>query len=267
MASQVIRFVNFVVLFFPLAAHASSPAFTNITAEDFKNVIRDMTGIFAHTTVSSAGLYSQDTRGEIGLVLGAAETPHIDEISQRSDPDADVSMIPQASVVGTYYFTEQVRFELSYLPEIKTSTIQLGSQSMAVQYTATDTKNPGLDMGFKLYVTSSDVRFTQSDTSGETNIRFKSNVMGLLMVFSEKILILEPYFALGRINAQGRLKASGTATVFDTNYTTSSTVEESVTGNHMIAGVNFDVFALQAGVEVSRAFNANKISAKFSFNF
>ena len=267
MASQVIRSTFLIFLLLSLNAQASSPAFTDVTAEDLENITRDITGIFAHTTVSAAALYNNESRVELGLVVGSAETPHIDEISQRSDSEADVSMIPHASLVGTFYLGDRLRFEVSYLPEIKTTDTQLGSQSIAAQYTATDPTKPGLDAALKFYVTSSDLRFKQSDTSGNSDIRFKSNVSGLMLVFSEKILILEPYFGIGRVNSVGKLKVDGTGSVFDTSYTTSSKAEESVTGTHLIYGINFDIFALQAGLEVSRVFNANKISAKFSFNF
>ncbi|MEK6555117.1 MAG: hypothetical protein AABZ31_07755 [Bdellovibrionota bacterium] len=267
MAFQVIRVLLAFIISSALHAQASSPELTDITGEDLKNVIRDMTGIFAHTTLSSAALYTDDVRGEIGLVIGSAETPHVDDISQRSDPEADVSMIPHTSLIANYYFTEQIRFELSYLPEIKTSKIQLASQSIALQYTATDPKVSGLDVAFKFYVTSSEVHFDQATSSGDMKVKYKSNVTGLMMIFSEKILILEPYFGIGRLNSQGRLKVSGSGTIFDTAYTTSNTAEESATGNHLMYGVNFDIFALQAGIEVLRTFNANKLSAKFSFNF
>lgn len=256
----------FLVTFLFSVAGWASPQLENISNEDFENVIRDLSGIFAHTTVSSAALYSPLARFEVGFLLGSAETPHVNQISQESDPDADISMIPHASLIGIFYMTEELRFELNYLPQIKSGDFQLSSQSFAVQYTATDPTKPGLDFALKFYFSGSDLRFTQTTSGQEMKLRFNSNVTGLLLVFSQKVLILEPYFAIGRINTYGMLKSAGSGTIFDTSYTTSNRAEESVTGNHLLYGVNFDIFALQAGVEISRAFNADKISAKFSFN-
>jgi hypothetical protein len=259
---QTLAILTFAALLISTAtAHAGTPSLSDVTPEDFRGIVKDFAGLFVHTAAASA---IGPKNLQFGLLIGAAATPTVQTMSKRSDPDAEASMIQHASFIGLWAPTDRWRLEVCYLPRIGTSELALNSQSIGVQWTATDPTKPGLDVALKLFDTGSHLTFTQETNGQPNNIRFKTNVGGFMLILSQKVYNLVPYFGVGRVRATGTLKSS--EDIFNSPLITVNSISDTVTGARLLYGVEFNIFGLQAGLDVSRTFNANKLSAKFAFD-
>src|ERR1043165_9941021 len=65
--------------------HAQKIPLTNVSDDDLKKVVGDMSANFLHTSVSGAGTLGHLWGFELGVVAGQTSTPHLNEVVKTKD--------------------------------------------------------------------------------------------------------------------------------------------------------------------------------------
>ena len=80
-------------------------------------------------------------------------------------------------------------------------------------------------------------------------------------------MMIEPYAGIGFVSRDTTLKASGTAQIFDTSFSTAS--EQSVDGSSFqyFAGVEVDLLFVHIAAQFENVFDTSIVSGKLSFAF
>lgn len=249
------------------SAYAAGPGFTNISEDDFKEIITDFSGALFHTSVSPASALGDVWGFEVGVIVGATKADAIERLSKEVDPEAKTDTLPHAGILGVLTFPYGITGEVNFLPEVKNSDVEFSTGSLAVKWTPTVIWELPVDLAVKVHAASSKIKWTQPISSVDTDVDYKQQVSGLTFQVSKKLLIFEPYLNLGAMKSKGDLNVNGSGTVFDTTYTTSQSASKTVTGSLMMIGANFNFGFIKLGAEFGKAFDANRASLKLSVYF
>src|SRR6185437_8257330 len=85
---------------FSSVSRADTPVFENLTTDDYKNVVRDISSAWSYTSVSGASSLGRLFGFEVGLVAGGGDSPKIHDLSKQADSNLDISELPSAGVYG-----------------------------------------------------------------------------------------------------------------------------------------------------------------------
>src|SRR5690349_1218706 len=100
------------------SAHAAGPTFQNLSDEDFKNVVKDMSANFTHTSVSGAAPLGDIWGFEIGLVGGVTKTPELNKFAKEVDPSTSLEQIPHAEILGVVSVPLAITGEIGIVPKV-----------------------------------------------------------------------------------------------------------------------------------------------------
>ncbi|MCB0378525.1 MAG: hypothetical protein KDD33_08540, partial [Bdellovibrionales bacterium] len=214
---------------------------------------------------------------EAAIIAGAVESPGISQISKQYDPNSDIAALPHAWLLAGISVPFGVSIELNFLPSVDVQDIKMSHNSLAVKWSITDQFFAGLpfDWSIRSYYTKSELSYRQTIVNGSfpgsitSDVGFENTMVGGDSMIGIDFGIVEPYAGVGFVNTKGELRASAvTATpysIFDDGVSQSLSSKQN--SARLIAGMTLHLTALKVGVEYSRLFGVNRVSAKLGLAF
>jgi hypothetical protein len=260
------------ILLFIFSFFISSFIFSNeipledLTQNDVKDITSEISSNFIHTSVSSTKSLGAVFGFELGIAAGVTSADKIDALIKRADPTADeIGRIPHAFLFGKVSIPLGFSFDMSYLPDLEIDGISLGSKGLGVSYDFNSILTLPFHLGAKLTYTQTDFEFETRDpnTNALINGKFSGKTTGIYAYVSKQLLIVEPYIGLGVVKTDGDLSAD--VSLFE--YTTATKVNSEESSSHLIIGGNFNLILLNLGLEYSRLFDTDRVTAKFNIGF
>lgn len=262
---KTIKLITLVLMMAMSSFSRADLALDNISESDLEKVINDFSAVFRHSTVSPASSLGTLFGVEVGVLLGTSTAPGVSGIA--ADSGGSVDTLPSGSLLLMVSVPMGITLEASILPEIELGAGgAFSNTSLGVKWTMTDTLlDLPLDLATKLSVTTSSLSFTQPVSSVDTKTTFKDQITELSVVASKNFVIVEPYFGLGYISANGELGVEGSSTIF--NFTSETKATSKPSGMIYYGGVQANLLFMRLGLEMSKVFDSTKTLAKFSFYF
>lgn len=246
---------------------ASSIQFSNLSESDLQGVVTDFGATFAHTSVSPASQLGEFFGVEIGLIGGVAKTPNVKRLVDATSPGSNISYLPTASALLGLSIPMGLKFELEVLPLVTGYNVGLKKMSYAIQWNLTDSVLPlPLDLAIKFHSSSVEATYSQSVNSVVEDADITESIYGFDLIVSKSFILVEPYLALGIVQAFGTLEMSGGAnSVFAfTNNLSASTSNKSM---EALAGANLHLAHFNLGLEGGYLFSTTRALLKLSASF
>lgn len=271
---SIVRKVSWVLclVLFSARVQAQSISLQNLTEDDFKKAIGDLSANFLHTSVSGAGTLGHIFGFEIGVVGGQTNTPHLNEVVQKGDPSSSAKNLPHGEILGVITVPYGLTVELGIVPKVGSEKFKFNSTALAVKWTATDSVLVDLpvSLALKASYTKAGATFMQelpAFPGNSTEFKFDNTSTMLAALVSKDLAIFEPYFGIGLVNSKGDLSASGPGTLFDPSYSSSQSASLSRSSTLWMVGTEIKLVFAKLGAEYSSVYGANRISGKLSFYF
>ena len=203
--------------------YGSAPEFTNLSDSDVEAILTDVGATWTHTSVSPASTLGELFGFEVGLVAGGAKVPNIEKFSREVDPNSEVSVLPQAGLLGAVSIPAGIKFELLLFPENEIDDLTFKYGSIGVQWTLTQSllQLPA-DLAVKVHSATATLNYNQEINSVNTAVEIEDKVSGLSLIASKKLVLFEPYIGLGVVKMDGSFSLSGTETFLDSNLQSAS---------------------------------------------
>lgn len=251
----------------PQSVQAQNLEFNDLSRDQLKRVVGDLSANFHHTSVSGANSLGSIFGFEVGVIGATTASPEIDRVVKDSGSTEGASRIYNAALLGVLTVPFGITAELGLVPQVGNDDFKFQSYSGAVKWTATDTLLSflPLSLAVKGHVQQSTLDFKQPLGAVQTNGQIKTDVMGVTLLASKNLMIVEPYVGVGFLRGTGDLSVSGSSTVFD--FTSSSSASESKTSSQFLVGAELKLLVMKFGVEYANQFGTDRVSGKFSLFF
>lgn len=261
----------------PFPAFADTPTFENISAGDYDKIVKELSSNFAYSSVTPASSLGSVWGVEFGAVAGVTKTPEILALVKRTNANFKEDKFPHAAGLLRVGAPFGLAAEAMILPEIKVSDLKLKQYSGALQWTITDVFFTDLpvNVAVKGYLSKTGLKYSQQvPVSGvpgarvDATIDYDNTVMGAQLMVSKKLLVFEPYLALGYAKANGELNVTGAGTVNATIFTSGARSAQSKPSSaQFLAGLDIRLFFLTLGAEYQRSFGTSGFNGRLSFRF
>jgi hypothetical protein len=157
---------------------------------------------------------------------------------------------------------------MGLVPKIGSKDFKFNTFSAAAKWTPTDLFwSWPVNAAVRASLTRTNVEFNQTISTVPTTFKFTDTQSALTFLVSKNFAIVEPYFGLGLVRANGDLTASGSSTVFNTTYTSSDEAQVTRTGTQWMLGAELKLLVVKFGLEYSHMLDTSRIAGKFSFYF
>ncbi len=251
---------------FVFSAHAADFTLEDLSESDFKNVVRELSGNFSHTSVSGASPLSESYGFEVGILLGVGQTPKLDTLVHRADPNAQLDKLPNAALLGVLTIPYAVTFEAAYMPQVGSDSFKFQNLALAVKWTLTKLFPAELpvELAVKAHTQTTEMEGNTTISGNPAVLKFKDQMTGFDVVVSKAYEICEPYASIGVIQANGDLSATA-GTLF--NFTANKSATEKSSSTQLTVGSEFKFGTFKLGAEYSRQFDMNRIATKAAFYF
>lgn len=259
-------FFKFVVLFFTsffLGASAfAQVSISNVSESDLESLVKEIGANFHQFSLVKANSLEQPY--EFGIISGGTNSTTLNRLAGGST----LKSIPHGALFGAGYFANGLTAEVSVLPPTTAQEVKLTSYKAGLKWTANSIfENLPVTISVMGFAGSSKVNWQQSISSINTDMEYSQNFLGLNSQVAYKYLIFEPYAVIGFSNNDGKVMASGAASIFNSSFTTSSSAEKKVSGLNYSAGLNVTQKSLSVGLEIGSYYdiqvNSIKVSAMF----
>ncbi len=257
-----IKFVTLIILLLPSLSLGGSLEFTGLEEDDVKAVLKDFSANFIHTTVSGASSLGDVVGIELGVVAGATDAKNLDRLSEE-----DVDKLPYAGLIGVLSFPYGIGIEANIIPKTSSDDSTFQSSSYAVHWNLMDAFNPDSLIGVRVraYSGTVDFDFEQEVNNVDVDVSVETNTQGGDITASLRVgSFLEPYFGIGTVTSKGKMEVDGSETIFDTDFTSSDSVEETVSGSTMYAGILLKLFVINLGFEYGSMLGTTRYAGKAS---
>lgn len=247
-------------------ANAQDVAFDNISSDDVRHIMGDFSGNFMHTAVSGASSLGQIFGFEIGIVGGQTSSPEINKVAERTDPSVSVDKIYHAAILGQLSLPMGFTVEGSFLPKIGSDDFKFSSLGLAGKFTVTDLlADLPLSLALRAHVTKTTADLKQTVNNVTSSMELESTQMGLALVVSKNLALVEPYFTLGFAKADGTFTAPSAVFGGDLNSSTSASAKPETT--YYGIGVELKLLVVKLGAEYTHLYNTDRVSGKLAFYF
>lgn len=241
---------------------------TQITEGDFREISREISNNFTHTSVSGASSLGSLYGFQLGLVYGMTKTPNLNNYAQRSANSSDIKQIPHGGLLGVVTIPMGISFEALYLPSTGPKELKGKNTSLAVKWTLTDMiLDLPVALAVKGFYTNASLKTEQTVSGGNQNINLTDKMMGFEVLVSQTFGIVEPYVGLIQSRADVDMSVSGSGSVFSTSYTAGQNASTRTSSTGYLLGAELKLLFFHAGAEFTRVFGANRYTAKLAFSF
>ena len=259
--------IAFLVSIFTTAVHADL-VLTQITEGDFREISRELSSNFTHTSVSGASSLGALYGFQLGLVYGMTKTPNLNNYAHRSANASDINQIPHGGALGVVTIPMGISFEALYLPSTGPKDLKGKNTSLAVKWTLTDMiLDLPVALAIKGFYTMASLKSEQTANGGNQQITLNDKMMGFELLVSQTFGIVEPYAGLIQSRADVDMNVSGTGSVFATTYTAGQSASTKTSSTGYVLGAELKLLFFHAGAEFTRVFGANRYTAKLAFTF
>lgn len=252
-------------LFFSNVAIAQDFQFNNLTQSDVDNIMNDLSGANVHTSVAGASSMAATIGVEVGVVGGMADSPNIDKLVKDSGESDGAKSLPHGGVLARVGLTSLFNFEALFLPKTDFDGSNFQKSSFAAQYNFLSL--PLFAFALKGHLSDTEINYSQMVNGADVDVALKNRVMGIQLLASATLGVIEPYAGIGHVTSTGEMNVTGSQTIFDTSHTSSSSMESELSSTHLVGGVEFDFLFFNFGVEASQSFGNSRYAVKASFEF
>lgn len=248
------------------SAFAEGPSFQNLSDEDFKNVVKDMSANFTHTSVSGAAPLGDIWGFEIGLVGGITKTPELNKFAKEVDPSKSLDQIPHAEILGVVTVPFAITGEIGIVPKIGSDEFKFSAFHLAAKWTPSELffELP-VDIGIKAQYSKINADFSDTISTVPTTFKYEESVLGFMALVSKNFAVVEPYAGIGHLQADGDMTVNTSASGVFTGGRTSASAKPS--SMMYMVGVEAKLLVVKLGVEYMNAFDTNRFTGKLSFYF
>ncbi len=253
---------------------AAGPGFNNLSQGDFDKAIRELSANSSYHSVTGAGTLGTIFGFEVALVGGLTNTPDINSFSKQVDASADIGRLPHAALLLGASVPLGFTGELMLFPESTFGSVKYQQFGASLKWTATELLVLPFNLAVRGFMTTNKISFNQvlqNSSTGNipTNVTVTqdNNQIGLQLLASPNLPIVEPYIGVGTIKANGKLAVSGTTTGTIFGFTNAQSAESSPISTQLLIGANVNLLIFNFGLEWSRAFDRDSYNMKLGFRF
>ncbi len=248
--------------------YAQSIPLQQLTDEDVKNLVKETSANFNHTSVSGASSLGTLWGFELGLVGGMTKTPKIQTLVHRAEPSTKADQIPHGELIGRLTVPAGVTVEAGFIPKIGKEDFKFQTISLAAMFTPTEVfLDWPLSVAAKLHMTKTDLNF-RDDVGGpppvDTKFDYKSTTTMFTLLASKDFVVVEPYLGFAFGQTKGDLDVTGSTTVFAIPQQKASA---KVSGSGFLVGAELKLLIFKAGIEYSKIFDTSRFTGKLSLYF
>ena len=252
---------------------ASNFSLDNISQQEIDNLTEELGADWVFTTVSSAKPTGDIIPGfgfEVGFVVGATDSPNWYRLISEEDPATSIDKLPHLNFIGTFSIKPLgLTVEFGFIPEKSTDNASIKNTALAAKWTFID--NILYQFAVRGHMNSNELSFSDSTAVAGGNAvgrtAFETSTLGVQFLAGMDLLsIFEPYAGLGFVKSSTDTSLSANITVTDASLSANRNVESSHSSLHFVAGIVFDLSAVNLGVEYMNALGTSRIAGKFSIN-
>lgn len=252
-----------------IGALAQDIPLQNLTSEDVKNLVKETSANFNHTSVSGASSLGTIWGFEIGVVGGVTKTPKIDALVKQAEPQTKADQIPHGELLGRLTVPAGVTVEAGFIPKIGKEDFKFSTLSLGVMWTPTDVLlDWPVSVAGKLHLTKTNLDF--KDTVGsppvDTTFKYESTTTVLSLLVSKNFVMVEPYAGILFGQTKGDLDVTGSSTVF-AGATGQTSASGKSSGTGFMIGTELKLLVFKAGIEYSRLFDTGRFTGKLALYF
>ncbi|MGE0763102.1 MAG: DUF6588 family protein [Bdellovibrionales bacterium] len=259
------KIISFVFLFLSASiAQAQNVAFDQLTDAQAKNVIKEFSANFTHTSVSGASPLGDVFGLEFGLVAGITQTDEINKLAKQADPGAEADKAPHGGILGIVSVPFGFTIEASMIPEVGGDDFKFKNMGLAGKWTINSVVELPVSVALKAHFMKSELNFRQTVSSVTSTVNFEDKVSGLLLLVSKDFVVVEPYLGFGLLKGDGEFSVQGTTQFFQSGVTNYSAKEN---GTQLVAGIEANLLILKLGAEYTRNFDTSGFNFKLALSF
>lgn len=245
-----------------------TPAFTNITDDDFDKITKEMSANFTHNSMMGASSLGNLVGFQVGLVAAQTASPDTNTVAQRTS-GAEIPSLYNAGLVGVLGVPYGFSLEVVMTPGFSASGSSFSSSSYALKVNM-NSLIPVLPVNLALRGVYSNAKFSFNQTiSGlDATVSNATSVSGIQLLVSPQLPILEVYAGLGLLNGSNELSVTGTpGTVFDPSFSSTQSEKKTATSTQVILGLEASLLLFKLGVEHSQSFGTSRTGIKIAMGF
>ncbi len=257
-----------VIALFTVGAQAQNISLQQIDDEDFKNIVKDFSAVFNHTTVSGASSLGTIFGFELGLVGGITRTGRIDALADEGGTDQNAGKIPHGELIGIITVPAGITIEAGFIPKVGSDEFKFNTFTGAVKWTPTDVfLDWPLSVAIKAHLTKTKATFNQTIATIPTKFDYDNTITGFTLLASKNFVLVEPYFGIQMLSAKGDMDVTGSPTVFDPAYTTGTSASAKASTTGFLLGCELKLLIVKLGAEYQNLFGTSRYTGKLSFYF
>ncbi len=248
-----------------LSASAAGPSFQNLSDEDFKKVVQDLSANFTHTSVSGASALGDIWGFELGLVGGTTKTPELNKFAKEVEPSADLDQVPHGEIIGMLSIPFALTGEVGFIPKVGSDEFKFNSIHGALKWTPSELFfDWPVSLAAKVQYSKVNATFKDTINTIPTTFDYDQSILGGSVIVSKNFAIVEPYAGFGYLQADGKMNVTGSPTVFSGARTSASSKPSS---SMFMVGTEVKLLVVKLGVEYMNAFDTSRFTGKVSFYF
>lgn len=254
---------------FSTLIYAEGLNFDNLSQTDLDNISKEFSANFVHRPVSPASTLGSIFGFEVGIIAGITDAPKVGAIGQREAPtEKKIDQLAHAGLYGSVSVPFGLTAELVLFPETELGDVTFSHYSAGLKWTFSDTLGiPLVDLAIRGHVGKTEASFSDTVDAVNTTVSLENSTMGIGLLASTDLLIVEPFAGIGYVTRDTDLGATGTARIFDTTFTANQTASSDGSSTQFLVGVQLNLFIMKIAAQYENVFDTSVTSAKLTFGF
>lgn len=251
-----------------ISAQAAT-SFSAVSQSDLETMSKEFSSNSAHPSVMGAATLGKIFGFELALIAGQNPSPNTDKIVKSSSSSDSLPNLYHGGILLAASIPLGLTGEFIYTPKVGANGVDFQGSSAALKYTLSQSLIViPFNLAFRAFASSTKVNFTQTTPTVTGNVENKNTINGIQMLVSPSLPIVEPYLGVGYLQAKDTLNYSGTGNFFGNAVPVgTSSLDASLSTTQVFAGVNVHLLLLSLGLEYSKAFDADRYTAKLGLVF
>lgn len=254
---------------FTCAAFGQTIPLQNIDRAEFSKIVSDFSANAQHTSVSGASSLGEIFGFELGLVAGVTNTPEINKVAKSADPNANVSRLPHAELIGSLSVPAGVTVDFGFIPKVGSKEFKFNSYALGAKWTFSDLLSElPVSLALKGQFAKSQLQFNSVIQSVDTDFKYDNAITSFLFLVSKDLGLFEPYAGIGTASTTGKMVVNGSSQVFsDPEYSASQSASASKSSTVLMLGSEVKLGFVKLGLEYARLYSTNGFTGKLAFYF
>jgi hypothetical protein len=240
------------------------PTLTDLDKGEVETVTKDFGSNFVHTSVTPASSLARWGM-EVGAFVGVTTSPGLNGLVQE-----EVGYLPHANLSLIFFMPWGFGLEVTGVPPVGYEGLTFKNTSGAVRWTLSEAFAPGGFIAVQIlgHYGQANIDYEQEVSGADIEVGFASDSYGGGgKVSLQDIPYFEPYAYAGVVTIKANLKAKGTVSIFNTDFTQEDEVEAQQNGLHLAAGFQLKLPYSAIAIEYSRIIDNSRVSLKLALRF